>query len=87
LESVIQKDDVLVLSDNKSYSVIQTFEYDGQTYIVLIRRTNYDEKNPVVLFARERIEEDDKVLVDVILDEEFVLELSDHLKEISSNNE
>ena len=86
MERVIQKDDVIVLSDNKSYSVQRTFEYDGEPYILFIQRTDFDENNPVVLFARERIE-DESVLVDVILDEDFVRELSAYLESISKENE
>ena len=85
MERVIQKDDVIVLSDNKSYSVQRVFEYDGEPYILFIQRTDFDEANPIVLFARERIE-DENVMVDVILDEDFVRELSDHLQTISEEN-
>jgi hypothetical protein len=86
LDNVIQKDDVVVLSDNKSYSVLRVFEYEGDSYVVFLQRTDYDEKNPVVLFARERVD-DEKVSVDIILDEDFIRELSAHLQSISDDNE
>lgn len=82
----MQKDDIVVLSDNKSYSVLRVFEYEGEIYIVFLQRTDYDEKNPIVLFARERVEEE-KVSVDVILDEEFIQELSSYMQEISKEEE
>ncbi|MBR3891727.1 MAG: hypothetical protein IKJ30_06655 [Bacilli bacterium] len=86
MDNVIQKDDVVVLSDNKSYSVLRVFEYEGDSYVVFLQRTDYDEKNPVVLFARERVD-DEKVSVDIILDEDFIRELSAHLQSISDDNE
>ena len=86
MDNVIQKDDVVVLSDNKSYSVLRVFEYEGDSYVVFLQRTDYDEKNPVVLFARERVD-DEKVSVDIILDEDFIRELSAHLQSISEDNE
>ena len=86
MDNVIQKDDVVVLSDNKSYSVLRVFEYEGDSYVVFLQRTDYDEKNPVVLFARERVD-DEKASVDIILDEDFIRELSAHLQSISEDNE
>lgn len=81
MDSVLQEEDIIVLSDNKSYSVVKIFEYENESYIYLIRRTEFDEENPVIAFAKERIE-GESLFIDVVDDYELLEQLATKIKEI-----
>lgn len=68
MEFILKESDLITLENDNQYLVVKLFEYESNKYAYLIKLTDYDEKNPEILFVQEIVEGKD-LLVEPVDDE------------------